>query len=69
MIEETPFPFHAKALACLEDSGKLTEVTPLDKEGNTMPRRRHEYCSNVSKTPADADDGKKNWQLLEFEFC
>jgi hypothetical protein len=69
MIEETPYPFHARALRVLEKDGRLTDVKSLDAEGQLMVRVNKEFCSQISKHPEDPDvAGKKfgNFWLLSF---
>ena len=70
IIEETPFPFHAKALRHLEKNGKLTEVEPLDKAGNPVDRINKELCHKISKNPDDSDlDGKKFGNFWRLTFA
>jgi hypothetical protein len=69
VIEETPYPYHARALKVLETDGRLTDVKPLDAEGQPMLRVNKEFCNKISNHPEDPDvDGKKfgNFWLLQF---
>jgi hypothetical protein len=69
VIEETPYPFHARVLRVLEEDGRLSEVQSVDAGGQPMTRSRKEFCYKISNHPEDPDvAGKKfgNFWLLSF---
>ena len=71
VIEETPYPFHSRAIRVLEKQipESLVEVKPLDADGNSMVRVNKEVPHKISKLPFGKDmEGKKfgNYWLLKF---
>lgn len=69
ILEETPFPYHARALRVLEKEGKLT-VVPVDNNENPMIRNRMELGSKISYRPMDPDTARQkfcNWWRVTFQ--
>ena len=68
ILEETPFPYHSRALRYLEKQNRI-QVYPLNKDGTQDERTRKEICNAVSHNPDDPDtEGKKYGNFWEILF-
>jgi hypothetical protein len=63
VIEETPYPYHARAIKVLENDKRLT-VEPLDCDGRPMERSNKKMCFEISPQPNDPDTPEKTFGNL-----
>ncbi len=60
VLEETPYPFHARALKVLEKDKRLN-VGDLDASGQPVKRRKGKFCFKVGPTEFEDDTTDKEY--------